>query len=180
MGDPEDYSIAREGGWGREGLAIAADHRPADDGKRVYEMDVVIQVRRTKRTEGGGPGEGEGARRCRLPEGWRIYLGGLFSLLDGLGSVLERSSVALGALLAFLVVLGAVLDRSWIRLGRSWVALGRLLGRFLLLLGRLQAVLGHLGAILVRLGVVSGRLGELKTLIFLVFFQRFLQNQGFE
>ena len=76
-------------------------------------------------------------------------------------------------LLAFLVVLGAVLDRSWIGLGRSWVALGRLLGRFLLLLGRLQAVLGHLGAILVRLGVVSGRLGELKTLIFLLFFNDF-------
>ena len=84
-----------------------------------------------------------------------------------------RSWVALGVLLAFLVVLGAVLDRSWIGLGRSWVALGRLLGRFLLLLGRLQAVLGHLGAILVRLGVVSGRLGELKTLIFLVFFNDF-------
>ena len=51
--------------------------------------------------------------------------------------------------------------------------LGPLLGRFLLLLGRLQAVLGHLGAILVRLGVVSGRLGELKTVIFLWFFNDF-------
>ena len=39
--DPEDYSIAREGVWGREGLAAAADDRPADDGKRVYEMDVL-------------------------------------------------------------------------------------------------------------------------------------------
>ena len=25
MGDPEDYSIAREGVWGREGLAAAAE-----------------------------------------------------------------------------------------------------------------------------------------------------------
>ena len=30
MGDPEDYSIAREGVRGREGLAIAANHRLAD------------------------------------------------------------------------------------------------------------------------------------------------------
>ena len=27
MGDPEDYSIAREGVWGREGLAIAVCRR---------------------------------------------------------------------------------------------------------------------------------------------------------
>ena len=98
---------------------------------------------------------------------------GFFFALFRSWAVLGRSWVALGVLLAFLVVLGAVLDRSWIGLGRSWVALGRLLGRFLLLLGRLQAVLGHLGAILVRLGVVSGRLGELKTLIFLRFFNDF-------
>ena len=29
MGDPEDYSIAREGVWGREGLAIAVPQRLA-------------------------------------------------------------------------------------------------------------------------------------------------------
>ena len=39
MGDPEDYSIAREGVWGREGLAAAAGSRLADDGKRFSAWD---------------------------------------------------------------------------------------------------------------------------------------------
>ena len=34
MGDPEDYSIAREGVWGREGAASVLRRGLADDGKR--------------------------------------------------------------------------------------------------------------------------------------------------
>ena len=53
----------------------------------------------------------------------------------------------------------AFLGRSWIGLGRSWVAIG--------------SILAALGAVLGRLGAVLERLGELKTLIFLSFFNCF-------
>ena len=141
---------------------------PSDDGKRFEAMDVVWGIRRIYSIAREGVWGREGLA-VAVHRGLADFSWSVFSLFFALG----WSWVALGLLLAFLVVLGAVLDRSWIGLGRSWVALGRLLGRFLLLLGRLQAVLGHLGAILVRLGVVSGRLGELKTLIFLRFFNDF-------
>ena len=41
MGDPEDYSIAREGVWGREGLGIAAESRLADFYDRLLEAVVA-------------------------------------------------------------------------------------------------------------------------------------------
>jgi hypothetical protein len=47
------------------------------------------------------------------------------------------------------------------------------LGHLGAVLAALGEILGRLGAILVHLGVVSGRLGELKTLIFLMFFNDF-------
>ena len=87
--------------------------------------------------------------------GWRIFLRGLLSLLGGLGAVLGRLGSLLGCSWPFLVVLGAVLDRS-----------SAVLGRLEAVLERSWAVLGHLGA-------VFERLGELKTLIFLVFFNVF-------
>ena len=73
------------------------------------------------------------------------------------------------------------------RLGRSWIGPGSVLGglksvfeRSLAILGRLEAVLERSWGVLGRLGAVFGRLGELKALIFLVFFQYFLQNRCFE
>ena len=45
MGDPEDYSIAREGVWGREGLGIAAQHRLADLSYSLLEPFSLEEMR---------------------------------------------------------------------------------------------------------------------------------------
>ena len=79
------------------------------------------------------------------------------------------------------------MERSWAILGRSRVVLGRSCGD----LGRSWGGLGwswsHLGSLLSHLGrawghleAVSSRLGEPKTLIFLRFFNVFLQNRSFQ
>ena len=74
MGDPEDYSIAREGVWGREGLAAAADSRLADFSWRSF-----FALGRSW----GGLG-----RPCCF----------LVSLLGGLGAVLGRLGWSWGGL----------------------------------------------------------------------------------
>ena len=75
------------------------------------------------------------------------------------------------------------MGRSWGALGflgRSWGGLGSLLGglksvlkQSSVVLGRLEAVLERSWAVLGRLGAVFERLEELKTLIFLLFFNVF-------
>jgi len=109
----------------------------------------------------------------RLSVAWRISVGAIFGGKNEVKSLLGALGAVLAALESLLVVLGAVLGglgsflgHSWALLGRSWGDLGRSWGG----LGRswvdLGLVLGHFGEVL-------ERLGELKTLIFLGFFNDF-------
>ena len=65
--------------------------------------------------------------------------------------------------------LEAVLERSW----PSWAVLGRSCASLRSLFGALGASWGDLGVLLGRFGVFGERLGELKTLIFIMFFDVF-------
>ena len=104
-----------------------------DDGKRLYALDVVLQVRRTK-YRGRGSGGGRGARGRRLSEGWRIHLESswrpfsevklLLALLGWSWLLLGRSCDALGFSWSFLGRSWEVLGLSWVAFWRSWGVLG--------------------------------------------------------
>ena len=80
---------------------------------------------------------------------------------------------------------------SWSLRSQSWTGLGASVGGLGLLLwpspgglgrswGHLGPILGHLGQAWSHLGTILGRLEERKTLIFMLFFNVFLQNLIFE
>ena len=112
------------------------------DGKRlgVYaeRLGVASHCAPARPPEEKVGGLGGGNRSDRIPgRAWRIYLGGVFSLLGGLVAVLGglegflwRSWVVLGGL-------GVILERSWPLLG----GLRSVLERSSAVLGRLEAVL---------------------------------------
>ena len=50
-------SLYRVGVWGRDGEAIPADPRLADDGKRIHAMDVLIMCESLLKGRGLGKGE---------------------------------------------------------------------------------------------------------------------------
>ena len=56
------------GVWGKGGLAIPPEPRLADDGKRVYEMDVLYEGRRLNVVIIGRGSGGGRARHCAGPE----------------------------------------------------------------------------------------------------------------
>ena len=62
--------MKREGVWGREGLAAAADRRLADDGKRFHALGVVSSLRSKKISlERGGVWGGSANCRARFEGG---------------------------------------------------------------------------------------------------------------
>ena len=79
MGDPEDYSIAREGVWGREG---ARDRRPPQAGGFILEPLGAVFAR--------------GNEVKSLLAALGMVLLDLGSLLGRLGAVLGRSWAVLG------------------------------------------------------------------------------------
>ena len=110
MGDPEDYSIAREGVWGREGLAIAVHRGLADFFFRSFSLLGGL---------GAVLGRSWGALGF-LGRSW----GGLGSLLDRSWAVLGRSWASLGPLFAALGPSAGGLGASWGDLGASWGGFG--------------------------------------------------------
>ena len=118
--------------------------------------------------KGGGLGEGELAAAPDRRAG-----GFILEVFFSSWAVLVRSWDDLGAVLCRLE---AVLERSWPSwavLDRSWAVLVGSCASLRSLFGALGASWGDLGASWGGLGAVWGRLGELKTLIFLMFFNTF-------
>ena len=99
MGDPEDYSIARGGVWGGEGLGIAAEPRLAGLSYSLLEPFFILESFFRSWAVLGRSWGGLGRSWAVLSRSWAV-LGRSWAVLgrswSGLGTILGRSRSPLG------------------------------------------------------------------------------------